>query len=187
MSESDKTQKEERDFFEDISDELEYPAEDKTDQRTSNSSDAGVSPGLLVAGCVGAVVLVALIAFFFAGGSEVSKEDLTILKQGLDRIETRLGQLEGLDDRMNGLEKEVKRIRASVKNAASRIDRDQKKSTAPPPAPSPAAKQHYTVQAGDSLYSIAKRHGLTVDRLCELNHMDPKKPIQPGQRLVVSP
>ncbi|MFO7985426.1 MAG: LysM peptidoglycan-binding domain-containing protein [Desulfatiglandaceae bacterium] len=185
MTERHETEKEETDFFEDISDELGYPPEDKTARRTTRSNDASVSPRLIMAGCVGAVVLIALIAFFFAGGSEVSKNDLTILKRGLDRIEIRLGQLEGLDERIDGLEKEVKNIRASVKNAVSRIDSAQKTSTAPPP--STDTDRHYTVRSGDSLYSIAKSHGLSVDKLCKLNNMTPKKAIQPGQRLVVSP
>lgn len=176
------TQKEETDFFDDISEELGYPPEDKTEQRAIRSDDAGVSPRLIMAGSAGAVVLIALMAFFFAGASEVSQSDLAILKSGLDRIETRLVQLEGLNKRMNSLEKEVGRIKASVGNTRTPTARTE----TPAPAPS-TPKEYYTVRSGDSLYHIAKRHGLTVARLCQLNDMNPKKPIQPGQRLLVTP
>ncbi|MBU2487981.1 MAG: LysM peptidoglycan-binding domain-containing protein [Proteobacteria bacterium] len=36
-------------------------------------------------------------------------------------------------------------------------------------APKPAASLTYTVRPGDTLYSIAKKHGLTVDQLKRLN------------------
>ena len=45
---------------------------------------------------------------------------------------------------------------------------------------------YYTVRKGDTLYSIAKRHRLTVGEVRELNDLDGTA-LQPGQKLRVSP
>jgi LysM repeat protein len=43
----------------------------------------------------------------------------------------------------------------------------------------------YVVRAGDSLTAIAKAHGVTLSALVTANHLDPAKPIVPGQRLAI--
>ena len=45
--------------------------------------------------------------------------------------------------------------------------------------------QRYTVKQGDTLYRIARQHGLTVDDLKQLNNLTTNT-IRPGQELVVS-
>lgn len=45
--------------------------------------------------------------------------------------------------------------------------------------------QWYVVASGDTLYSIAKRNGLTVEELTELNRLQADHVIHPGDRLVV--
>ena len=47
--------------------------------------------------------------------------------------------------------------------------------------------QHHEVRPGDTLYSIAQRYNLTVDKLCRLNNMTPRQVIHPGQELLVAP
>ena len=41
----------------------------------------------------------------------------------------------------------------------------------------------YKVKKGDTLYSIAKRSGMTVDQLCKMNGIKKNKSLQPGQVL----
>jgi LysM repeat protein len=48
-----------------------------------------------------------------------------------------------------------------------------------PPAPSAV----YRVKQGDTLYSIAKRNGTTVQELCRVNEISERRPIYAGQRL----
>lgn len=44
----------------------------------------------------------------------------------------------------------------------------------------------YTVKPGDTLYSIAMRHGTYVDNLIMFNYLTPPYIIYPGQQLVVT-
>lgn len=44
----------------------------------------------------------------------------------------------------------------------------------------------YEVKPGDTLYSIARRNGLTVDELRDLNQLDARHVLQPGERLRVT-
>ena len=46
--------------------------------------------------------------------------------------------------------------------------------------------QVYKVRKGDTLTQIAKKHGITVDRLCQLNHISKLKALRPGQILKCS-
>jgi membrane-bound lytic murein transglycosylase D len=63
----------------------------------------------------------------------------------------------------------------------------------PPPAPAPPAKPAapkpkagvYAVRDGDTVYSIARRHNMSVERLLALNHLDVRSKLQPGQKLAV--
>jgi lipoprotein NlpD len=45
------------------------------------------------------------------------------------------------------------------------------------------AEQVLVVSRGDTLWSIARRHGVAVDALAELNGLDAAEPLLPGQRL----
>jgi membrane-bound lytic murein transglycosylase D len=59
-------------------------------------------------------------------------------------------------------------------------------SAAPSKPDSPKAKAGvYAVRDGDTIYSIARRHSMSVERLLALNHLDARSKLQPGQKLVV--
>jgi membrane-bound lytic murein transglycosylase D len=53
-------------------------------------------------------------------------------------------------------------------------------------APAPAAARSYRVRGGDTLYSIARRTGTTVDSLMGANDLQ-SPAIKPGDRLVIPP
>ena len=48
-------------------------------------------------------------------------------------------------------------------------------------------ERYYEVHQGDTLYRIAKQHGISVDELCRLNTITTNDPIHPGQKLLVAP
>jgi membrane-bound lytic murein transglycosylase D len=64
--------------------------------------------------------------------------------------------------------------------AAARVDR---------PASDTAGKKQvrivYRVRAGDTLGTVARRHGVPVSTLARLNNMDPSDPLVKGQRLTI--
>jgi len=45
------------------------------------------------------------------------------------------------------------------------------------------AGQYHVVQKGETLYSISKKYGLTVEELRRLNKFNKESLLQPGQRL----
>jgi hypothetical protein len=56
----------------------------------------------------------------------------------------------------------------------------------PAPTPTPDASAGvYTVQSGDTLYSIARKHGVTVDDLQSWNNIPDKSQIKVGQKIVI--
>jgi LysM repeat protein len=46
---------------------------------------------------------------------------------------------------------------------------------------------YHDVVAGETLYGISRRYGLTVDELRRLNKLEPEATIYPAQRLLISP
>ncbi|MBI5581154.1 MAG: LysM peptidoglycan-binding domain-containing protein [Deltaproteobacteria bacterium] len=50
-----------------------------------------------------------------------------------------------------------------------------------PPKPRPGTT--YAVRKGDTLHSIARSHNTTVERLLDLNKMQPQSKLQPGQKI----
>ncbi len=49
-----------------------------------------------------------------------------------------------------------------------------------------AAKRYYTVQRGDTMWSIAQAHGVDLQTMLKLNRLSKRSNIYPGQRLIVS-
>jgi membrane-bound lytic murein transglycosylase D len=59
---------------------------------------------------------------------------------------------------------------------------------APPPAktePTKPGQNVYAVRSGDTVFSIAKKHNMTVERLLALNRLNSQSKLQPGQKIVV--
>ena len=48
-----------------------------------------------------------------------------------------------------------------------------------------ASKQTYRVRPGDSLWTIARKHNVTVKQVSGWNKLDADRPIRPGQKLVI--
>lgn len=65
-----------------------------------------------------------------------------------------------------------------VLSASQRLARTQDK-------PRDGEKRTYTVRAGDTLWDIARAHGVTTGQIASWNGMAPADPIRPGQQLVV--
>ncbi len=168
-----------QEFMKEVADDLGYTPRGERDQR-SRGVDLRSGPGFLIPGGIGIIFLIVVVLFFFTGRSEVSKKDLMSIQAGLNGLEDKLARLDGLEERIARLEKEEKKLKQSVDKIAKRNLNNQKKRS-----PSQIKRRYHTVRSGESLYTIAKKYGISTDRLCRLNKITSKKPIQPGQKLLV--
>ncbi len=168
-----------QDFMKEIADDLGYTPKAEREQR-SRRVDLRSGPGFLIYGGIGILLLIAIVLFFFIGRGEVSKKDLGSIQAGLNSLEDKLARLDGLEDRIARLEKEEEKLKQSVSKIAKRSSNKQKKRSS-----SQVTRRYHTVRSGESLYTIANKYGISTDKLCKLNKITPKKPIQPGQKLLV--
>lgn len=70
---------------------------------------------------------------------------------------------------------------SQIKKKASKADKKQKGVVQASAVQSPSTDGMYTVQAGDNLYSIARRFSTTTDMIRRLNNMGTSNAIHPGQ------
>jgi len=178
-----------QEFMEEIVDDLGYTPKGGKNQGSGSTVNPGSAPKFFIPWGIGIFLLIVVIALLWMGRSGEDPETLVSIQAGLNRLEERITRLEGLkglkelgglEDRIIRLEKGEKRLQQEVKQIA-RPD-----ATSTPKKAGPEAKQRYhTVRSGESLYTIAKKYGISTDRLCKLNKITAKEPIRPGQRLLV--
>lgn len=124
---------------------------------------------------------------------EKQLEPLRAFEQRLVAIE---GQADRLDRSLNEMREQNKLLEGHVARLVQAAEQSRKKPAATPspaerekPAPGKApaaqAEEIHTVQYGETLYAIAKAHGMSVEELCRLNGLSKDSRIQFGQRLVV--
>jgi LysM repeat protein len=156
----------------------------------------------LVFAAVAVLILILASALLFKAHDRAVKVEintvhlkLTTLEMGVSRLEEEVNEL-----RQFVSERKEVEIRPTPKIDAlsKRMDRLEKKITALASAPqasappsqktTPQAKARYhEVRRGETLFRISKDYGLTLEQLCRLNQITPQTPIQPGQKLLVSP
>jgi LysM repeat protein len=154
-------------------------------------------------------VVVLLVGVWRMGGepSPSDAEQLARLESRLAQLEQRLetmappapaeagAEAEGIQRQIDALVRRMDRTETALSQRLAVLEGQAKlaaapKPKAPPPpksASAPARANVYTVKAGDTLYSIARRANLTVDKLRQINNLKAGDPIHPGDRLKVSP
>ena len=120
---------------------------------------------------------------------------LTTLEMGVSRLEEEVNELRHfVSERKESATRPTPKIDA----LARRMDRLENKiaAVAPvPQAPKPtpekttlqAEARYHEVRRGETLFRISKDYGLSLEQLCRLNQITPDTPIQPGQKLLISP
>ena len=172
-----------QEFMEEIVDDLGYTPKSGKNHISGPSVDQRSVPKFLIPGGIGIVLLIAVTVLFLIDRNGNSTEDLATIQAGLNRLEERVARLEGLEKlegRVARLEKEEKQRQTQAQKLTSR----RAASSAKTPAPK-VRQRYHTVRSGESLYTIARKYGISTDKLCKLNNITPKKPIQPGQKLLV--
>ena len=166
----------------------------------------------LIFGGTAILLIVILIALFSGGSSELSKKDLIGISTRVDLLDKRLTRLEEVELRIATLQKQGKMLERSlgetdrsIKSLTQRVDaqtqrlevREEEttsvvKGTKAPGAiagktVSPDKRRVHEVRSGENLYRIALKYGLTVDKLCRLNHITSSQAIHPGEKLIIAP
>ena len=165
-----------------------------------------------ILGGIGLVIIVILLVTVLSRSSDVvDSQQLQALEERIQGLEQRLATVGLIDqalDRIGKNEKELNLIMARVDRfegtVTTQIDQiikelgklHQKAGSAPAPkagAPPPVAKstiekkmKAHKVSAGETLYSISRRYGLTVDQLRTYNNIGKDATIRPGQKLKLS-
>lgn len=185
-----------QEFMEEIVDDLGYAPKGNKNRGTTSSNAPRPVPIHFILGGLGIILLIALIAFFLTGKNRDQTGELTAIKAGLDRIEKRIADLDRIEERLaliegrkglRELEDRIARLENEGKRAQQTIREIAERPATAAPKKAAAKGRHHTVQSGESLYSIARKYGLSLDQLCKLNSITPKKPIHPGQQLAVGP
>jgi LysM repeat protein len=166
-----------------------------------------------IIGGIGLVIIVILLVMVLSRPSDVvDGERLQTLEERIQKLEKKLATIDVIGqafDRIDNNEKElnlimerVDRFEGTITTQIDQIIKElgklhQKTGSAPPPkakAVQPVAKSTtekkmtvHEVGAGDTLYSISRRYGLTVDQLRKYNNIDKDAAIRPGQKLKLSP
>ena len=170
---TDKTVKQQKDetvneaipeFMTEIVDDLEYVPRNERFGRAGRLKRKHNSKWLLVIAS-GVLLLIVVLAIVFDNEEKPTREAVSPLTAGFERIEARLDALEAKIARMEesgGLGLHEKKVRSE------------------------SGTQYHTVRPGETLSVIAEKYGITVDRLCRLNQLKVDQPIRPGQKLRVS-
>lgn len=158
----------------------------------------------------GALVLLVFIAVIFSSGrggnDPVTKNEFTALLLRVDRIESRVAQLDGLEravadmiearpgaadqsaliNRLDVLAKKVDSLQQSLSSLSR--ETESLKAAAPAATAAPdrqASPRYHTVQRGETLFGIARSYNVDLNRLVAVNGIDRQEPIRVGQRLTI--
>lgn len=168
---------------------------------TGRAAGPGLGRTVLFGGIAAAVLFAAILLLIGGGGETEGDEALGVIAERLDRMEIRLdrleetlkqvpalvGRIDGLGESLSRLEKERRTLSTSVESLNRRLEAATKQPASQGPA-GPAAAQgvsNHAVQRGETLFSIARLYGLSVEELCRLNGIEKTDVIQPGQTLIV--
>lgn len=160
----------------------------------------------IAAGVVALVVILGFTLFGSSSQNDALSEDIALLSKRLDDIEFRIGNLEQAtsgDADLTGLRGDTANLAQQLKDLETKLgqslnqmndkiaalEKSQKPVAKPAAAASKptkaAAPKVHVVKAGETLYQISRKYGLTVDQLKQLNKMGQDITIRPGQELVV--
>jgi len=157
----------------------------------------------IAAGIVALIVILGFTMYGTNSQNDALTEEVTRLAKHLDDIEFRLGNLEqasageesvatlsknydALSRQFQALETKLGQNLNQLNGKIASLEKKQQ-SVAKPAAVPPKAKQAkvHVVKAGETLYQISRKYGLTVEQLKQRNDLGKNVTINPGQKLNV--
>ena len=162
----------------------------------------------IAAGVVALVVILGFIMFGTSSQNDALTKEVATITKHLDDIEFRLGNLEqansgeeslatlrkdygDLNRQFQALETKLGQNLNQINGKLADFEKKQK-TTAKPAATPPQEKKAkatatkiHVVKAGETLYQISRKYGMTVEQLKQRNNMGKEVTIQPGQKLKV--
>ena len=158
-------------------------------------------------GGVGLVAIVVLLVILLSGPEDaVDSRQLQTLEVKIQQLEKRLASMGAMNqafDRLGELEQKLSliserydRFNGTVTTQIDQIIKElgllhQKKSSQALQPVKTDQKQtiskFHQVRAKETLWSISRQYGLTLDQLRSYNNIGPKATIQPGQRIKLTP
>ena len=158
---------------------------------------------LLIGGAI--VLFIIIIAgLWLPKKSNLSKADFNTLIKRVDRIEAQMTDVEGIEERIAAREKGLtpditaggalvqqldlltRKVEALEQKMGSVDKKVQAIKTSTAERVKAKKAQYHVVVRGESLFRIARKYELTVDKLCNLNKITRRQSIYPGQKLLVS-
>ena len=162
---------------------------------------------------IGFLVLFILLILFFSGSRNgINESQIADVEARIKKLEERVAKVETIDDKVTQIWDQAKafeqfkerfdRSEASLSlrmdQIAQSIDDLKKKLAKVTPKQVKASsqkkvskktgtKRYHTVSAGDTLYGISRKYGMTVEKLRQLNKLAKNAEIHPGQELLVTP
>ena len=185
MKQRDKMDTLEADFEVDFSGEEGYSARRKNKGNRFAGKLPGKSGFSLLTGVV-ILGLFVLVAVLFQRSSSIdSGSKMRSLESRIKQLEERLYRLDWIEANLEQIEEKNKQF-TTFMDISRRLETPPKISTAQTSEKQTKAIYH-EVFAGETLYGISRRHGITVDELRRLNKLEPKAIIYPKQRLLIRP
>jgi LysM repeat protein len=136
---------------------------------------------------ISGVLFLSAIVFIFGGCSrESSKEDLGLINRRFEQLENKITQLEAQFTETNDSVTTLGSYVIALEERVEKLTKEIEEAPFSKQTVSQAKEQYYTVVRGDTLYSISRQYGLSVEKIRQLNNLREKQLIQPGQKLRVT-
>ena len=153
------------------------------DSYKPRSDSISLSPSVLLG-----VFFLSAIFFIYVGcGSDKTKEKLDVVNERFEHLENKTDQLEAQFTEMNESLTTLGSYIISLEERIENLPKEIEKSPVPKQTVSQEEKHYHKVVRGDTLYSIARKYGLSVEKIRRINNLSDNKTIQPGQKLLVTP
>jgi LysM repeat protein len=172
------------DVGEDFPDDIEHSSWNENDNRkpTRTMYQKLKIPSLLIAiGLVGLAILIIVL---------LPRSENYSLERKINSLETRLKRVEGSLDRLIWIEARLEQMEEKSKevtvfmNTVERLGASSTQTTTKPAGAVDELRYHQ-VRAGETLFGISRRYGLTVEELRRLNNLPRQAIIHPEQKLLI--